>query len=174
MRILTSSLLVLTIICVSFTLTALNVLVNLRQEHIASGLISMDALIEGKAHHLFQTPLMLASFPALPAIGALVDRTALLVTVGFVLLSVWLLRFRLHKSWLCVGALPLAAGPILFGVAAWALHGNTVPERAGPWLVTILLGHFYPLLGFSMLAILDLRQLQPDRVSMIQASASHC
>ena len=69
-----------------------------------------------------------------------------------VLAALWLVRVRGRKCWLLVGLACLPAMGLCYAVAGIALHDNTVPYRAGPWVATMLLGALYALLACAFFA----------------------
>lgn len=110
------------------------------------------ALVDGDFQHLFSSPYLWRGYTTLPQSAWLVQwRTVGLVGM-FVLTALWLVRVRRHKNWLWVGLTCLPAVGLCYAIARIALHDNTVPERAGPWLTSMVLGTLYALLACAFFA----------------------
>ncbi len=115
---------------------------------IESGQISNDELLVGHVHHLLLTSFIWRQYPGNPPDLLRVwhfDATAALLVLPLVACAYYFVRIKMRKPLYLVGVASLPAAVLPYAVGLLALRGNTVAERCGPWMVTMLLGLLYAL-----------------------------
>ena len=150
---------VLTVILCVFlglwALTAVSGLMNLTSLSPAE----MTDLMQGKVEQWFSSSGMWLKYPAVVPFSegwVLFERNAVALTVPFILGVYYFLRVRNHFSFLRVGLVCLMVGliPVLLG--RLMLLGNTMPEKSGPWVATMLLGAWYATLACLLFTLLGM------------------
>lgn len=145
MRFLPWLILVVALLLGSIVLTAIDSLPFVVAEAVESGQVSTDKLLAGHVHRLSLASSIWRRYPAAPPLVACFDMTAGLLILPLVACAYFLVRVKMRKPSCLVGVASLPAAVFPYCVGLLALHGNTVMERSGPWLNTMLLGVLYAL-----------------------------
>ena len=135
-------LLIVALFLSSVTVSMTNMISNLSE--FSPPHLTKDIVVSGKAHHFLLAQKTWEHFPPRPwPLFRFVDLRALgLMAVAMSCVYI-VARVRMRWSYSMVGLLCLIASAVPYSLGAVALSNNTVPENAGPWLVTMLLGVLY-------------------------------
>lgn len=136
------------------TMAAVSMLKNLTgpsEPHLTEQII-----LTGQVHHFYMAAETWRNFPHEPGpIALYVDFTALGVMGAFIGAIVMLGRRR-RISWTLLGWAVVLSAAIPYVVGLYALRDNVVPERAGPWMATMLMSVLYAAIALSVLTVVDM------------------
>lgn len=137
--------------------------------HLDSGMdIALDPLMRGDLTPVFTSGVFWSDFPSWPYHAAhflAFGPAATMAMVGALLLAAQR-RWRWPAAF--VALLMLLGGSIPFAVGRIMLHGNTVPEATGAWLLWMLAGPCYAaVLALLVLGVGGWRQARSTRCKAV-------
>jgi len=144
------------------SLTAINGLMNVSSMSAAE----MNYLMQGEVERWFLSSGMWGRYPALVPFSegsVLFEIRAVGLTIPFILGVYYFRARRSECSYTMVGLMCLLVGVIPYAVGRWMLYGNTMPEKSGPWVATMLLGVWYATLACLLFTMIGLLRREEPR-----------
>ena len=139
MRLLPLLILVVALLLGSIVWTAIDASIHVSDDEL------LDELLRGHVHHLFLTSATWRRYPSDPRRLLRLDPTAALLVLPLVACAFYFVRIKMRRPLYLVGVASLLTAVLPYAVGLLALRGNTVAERCGSWVETMLLGVLYAL-----------------------------
>ena len=128
------------------------------------GDLDLNRLIKGHIVQMFHSRSVWSNYPALvhPENWSIfINLKAIMITApGFFCVGYFLGRKK-KQSFITLSLACLSVGFIPYFLGLFALHNNTVPENAGPWIAIMLLGLLYSISAACVCLILVLLREAP-------------
>ena len=125
----------------------------------------IEIITSGQIHQLFTLEQTWAAFPAFPPVRYLLDAPAAWVMFVFVVISLYVVRYKLKGSFSTVGLWCLFGSFVPYVMGATALAGHAA---VGPWSHTMLASVLYGSMACVLFGGLNFFKVQAVRSKYLQ------